>query len=415
MSKNSEGGLSSVQVRPLIVIGQPGDRRTEGIQSALDKLSLPPAVIVPFADALGGEGVLEKAARGLSGAPLLRMESPGGSFEIEKALIALGAPDAAREVDDALHPLPDHPHLSPLSAASALRLPELPGVLHHPGQWFRGYCRLLASLRREVKTALPEARWLNDPQDIALMTDKRRTQEALARAGVAVPRTIGGETPPDNYELLREAMAAEGVHRVFVKLASGSAASGVIAYQVNPVTGAEIAMTTIGVESYVTRPPVYYNSGKLKRYTDSGEIAAIVNWLYRHGAHAEQWIAKRRVGGQACDIRQLVAGGEAGHAVVRASKTPVTNLHLRSQRLNPAEAGLSPEVQERVQCIARQTAAVFPASFSMGVDVLVSEGAQRCYVADVNPFGDLLYGVRHEGLTPYEWEMSLLFGRSGGV
>lgn len=334
---------------------------------------------------------------------------------MEKALIALGAPDAAREGDDVLHPLPDHPGSYPLSAASALRLPELPGVLHHPGQWFRGYCRLLARLRREAETALPGAEWLNDPKDIALMTDKRRTQEVLAHAGVAVPRIIGGDAAPTDYESLRKAMASEGIYRVFVKLASGSAASGVIAYQVNPVTGAEIAMTTIGVESYVTRPPVYYNSGKLKRYTDSGEIAAILNWLYRHGAHAEQWIAKRRVGGLACDIRQLVAGGKAGHAVVRASKTPVTNLHLRSQRMNAAEAGLSPEVQEQVRSIAGRTAAVFPASFSMGIDVLVSEGAQRCYVADVNPFGDLLYGARHEGLTPYEWEMSLLFGRSGGA
>jgi glutathione synthase/RimK-type ligase-like ATP-grasp enzyme len=372
--------------------------------------------VVSYADVLQGVGALVRAAQALESPPLLRLESPGGSFQTEKALIALGAPDAAVEGDDTLHPLPDHPGSYPLSASSALRLPELPGVLHHPGQWFRGYCRLLAKLRREAETALPGAKWLNDPKDIALMTDKRRTQEALTLAGVAVPRIIGGAAAlPTDYETLREAMAAERIYRVFVKLASGSAASGVIAYQVNPVTGAEIAVTTIGVERYVTRPPVYYNSGKLKRYTESGEIAAIVNWLYKHGAHAEQWIAKRRVRGLSCDIRQLVAGGKAGHAVVRASKTPVTNLHLRSQRMDAGEAGLSTEVQEQVRRIALQAAAVFPSSFSMGIDVLVSEGAQRCYVADVNPFGDLLYGVRHEGLTPYEWEMSLLFGRSGGA
>lgn len=407
----------------MVVFGQPGDKRTEGIQAALKALSLPPAAIVPYAALLGGETGLADAVDGLGESllrladtvdgvaepPLLRLESPGGSFETERALIALGAPDAA-EGDDELHPLPVHPEFHPISKASALRLPELPGVLHHPGQWFRGYCRLLAKLSREAKELMPGATWHNDPRDIALMTDKRRTQLALAQAGVEVPRRIGGERPPVDYETLRAAMASEGVWRLFVKLASGSAASGVIAYQVNPVTGAEIAITTIGVERYTTRPPVYYNSGKPKRYTDGGEIAAMINWLYRHGAYAERWVAKRRVQqGGACDIRQLVAGGEAGHAVVRASSAPVTNLHLRSKRLTLDEAGFSPDVQERVRDISLRTAAVFPASFSMGIDVLVSEGAERCYVADVNPFGDLLYGVKHKGLTPYEWELARWF------
>jgi hypothetical protein len=200
------------------------------------------------------------------------------------------------------------------------------------------------------------------------------------------------------------------MHRVFIKLATGSAASGVIAYQRHPSTGAEIAITTIGIERYAARPPIFYNAGKLRRYTDSADIAAIVDWLYRHGAYAEQWIAKRGFDGRAFDIRQLVVAGEPCHAIARVSSTPITNLHLRSERMSPEQAGLSPESIERVRCIAAGAVGAFPRSAVAGIDVLVSEGSERCYVADVNPFGDLLYGARHEGMDPYEWEMRKLFG-----
>lgn len=187
--------------------------------------------------------------------PLLRLESPGGSFETERALIALGAPDAP-DADDSLHPYGGQPDLRPLSFKTAGALKDMPGVLHHPSQWFRGYCRLLARIQREAAQLLPSARWTNHPGEIAAMTDKRRTQQILAAAGVPIPRPLrssSGQAPVD-YASLRGLMLSQRMHRVFIKLASGSAASGVIAYQLHPATGAEVAVTTIGVESYITRP-----------------------------------------------------------------------------------------------------------------------------------------------------------------
>lgn len=344
--------------------------------------------------------------------PLLRLESPGGSFETERALIALGAPDAP-DADDSLHPYGGQPDLRPLSFKAAGALKDMPGVLHHPSQWFRGYCRLLARIQREAAQLLPSARWTNHPGEIAAMTDKRRTQQILAAAGVPIPRPLrssSGQAPVD-YASLRGLMLSQRMHRVFIKLASGSAASGVIAYQLHPATGAEVAVTTIGVESYITRPPVYYNSGKLRRYTDSALLAGIINWLYRHGAYAEQWIPKPGAGGQSFDIRQLVVAGVACHSVARVSSTPITNLHLRSRRMTPAEAGLTEDMQAEVRHTAEQSLAAFPRSSVAGIDVLLGSTG-RTYTADVNPFGDLLYDVEYHGCSTYEWEMKQLSGRN---
>jgi hypothetical protein len=429
--------------QPLIVFCNPGDRRSEGIQQARSRLGLPPAVLIPYAGLLQGQPLADllEQARQIPGpldgpgqarqmrqanpdrvsrwqsrpaapspdtAPLLRLESPSGSFGIERALIALGAPDVP-DPDDSLHPYGSQPDLRPLSFKTAGALKDMPGVLHHPSQWFRGYCRLLARIQREARQLLPASRWTNDPGEIAAMTDKRRTQQILAAAGVPVPRPLsgcGGQVPVDCASL-RELMLSQRMHRVFIKLASGSAASGVIAYQLNPATGAEAAVTTIGVENYISRPPVYYNSGKLRRYTDSALLAGIINWLYRHGAYAEQWIPKPGGSGQSFDIRQLVVAGRACHAVARVSTTPITNLHLRSRRMTPAEAGLTEDMQLQIRQTAEQSLAAFPRSSVAGIDVLVGSSG-RTYTADVNPFGDLLYDVEYHGCSTYEWEMKQL-------
>ena len=152
---------------PLVVFCQPGDRRSAGIQQARSRLGMPPALLIPYAGLLEGQpladlleqAVQQQAADGApeqaglhspapghhrlefpdrrSGGhsaqgsaaeaqrllpdstggsfsvpavpgsaacpPLLRLESPGGSFALERALIALGAPDAP-DADDSLHP-----------------------------------------------------------------------------------------------------------------------------------------------------------------------------------------------------------------------------------------------------------------------------------------------------------------------
>ncbi|TYP79215.1 STM4014 family protein [Paenibacillus methanolicus] len=396
---------------PMIIVGNPDNKRTRGVQEARLAAGLPPAVVLPYLELLKGKSIAEQVAMteafANDRAPLIRIDAPGEDFEVERCLIALGAPDA-EDQDDRLLPLGELDAAQPLSVQAAGRLREHPGQLYHPSQWYRGYTRLLATIERDAKMLWPEARYVNEPSAIAGMFDKRYTHRVMTEAGVPVPRRLADPAELPDYEALRETMRARRMPRVFVKLATGSGACGIVAYQVNPATGAEIAITTIGIENYVAKPPVYYNALKPRRYTDSVLIRQVINWLLRHGAHAEQWIAKASVNDRPFDIRQLVVGGEACHGLARISRTPFTNLHLRSERRSLDAMGLRSELVQSVREIAERATAAFAGASIAGVDVLLSAGSLRPYVLDVNPFGDLLYRVAHEGLGTYEWELRKL-------
>ncbi|WP_179032689.1 STM4014 family protein [Paenibacillus kribbensis] len=418
---------------PFILFGNPGNRRTTGLQAARSKLKLPPAVEVSYRDVLrairekrslgelmaqiaaqatsdhvhGSVYVQQSLVRVLAGhagsSPLLRLDAPGESFEVERELIALGAPDA--EGDDSLLPCSEWTQGKRISAAEARCLQEQHGRIWHPAQWFRGYCRLLAWLRHEAALLWPLARWMNDPAEVAVMFDKRRCSVVLSKAGIKVPPVL---LPSDGVFCepadLHTAMKVSGFHRVFVKIFCGSGASGVMAYQIHPQTQAELAVTTIGTE-IVQGQRVYYNAGRLRRYTDKQDIHAILGWLCMEGVHVERWIPKATLNRRVYDVRQLVCGGEACHAVLRLSRSPITNLHLRNERLLLEEAGLSPGTVESIQLTAEAAMSVFPASSVAGLDVLVPAHGGHPYILDVNPFGDLLYRVKHQGWNPYEWEM----------
>lgn len=399
----------------MFVIGNPGNRRTAALQQARNNLGLSPAVELSYMDLLQGKSSLTEVVESnyaQFGAipPLLRIDAPGEQFEVEVAMIALGAPDARRtDGDERLLPyghLPDSQHLL---MNHALSLKEKKGKLYHPSQWFRGYGRLLARLDTEARGIWGEhTRWLNDPAEIISMFDKRHTHEVLSAAGIPVPKRLAVPEEILDYDSLHEQMNSKRMHRVFIKLASGSGACGVIAYQINPRTGAEVAITSLGVENYIAKPPLYYNVKKLQRYTDRSIIKPIINWLLLHGAHTEQWIAKASFGDRTFDIRQLVVSGEACHRVARVSRTPITNLHLLSERYDLEKIGLAEDAQEAVKHTAEAVAAVYSHSAIAGIDVLLSSGSQKPYVVDVNPFGDLLYGVNYQGYDAYEWELRRL-------
>src|SRR4051794_33117163 len=77
----------------LVVVANPGCRRVALLQAALDRCGLPAATVVPYLDLLAGRVTMEEVVRA---GTVLRIESPGRDFEVERALLAKGA-----RVDDA--------------------------------------------------------------------------------------------------------------------------------------------------------------------------------------------------------------------------------------------------------------------------------------------------------------------------
>ncbi|SFF28674.1 Glutathione synthase/RimK-type ligase, ATP-grasp superfamily [Paenibacillus algorifonticola] len=398
---------ATASVQPYLLIGNPGNKRTLGLQAARQKLGLPPAIVLPYSDLLNrsihlGESIRQAATNSqpLEGKPIIiRLEAPGENPLVERELIAWGAEfeGSRKDLTSGLS----------VTAAKALRLPEEYGRILYPGQWYRGYCRLLAELREAAQQSDSPIRWVNDPADVAVMFDKRRCQQLLSQNGVPTPAMPAPAGSIRDYESLLAAVQSSRMNRLFIKLAYGSGASGIIAYQRHPVTGSEIAITTIGVEQH-NDEQLYYNSGKLQRYTDHATIRLIIDWLCREGAQIERWIEKDSIDGSSYDIRQLVVNGSPCHALARLSRTPITNLHLRNERRLITDGMLSAILKEQVEHTAVSALAAFNGSTVAGIDVLVQKKRGLTYICDVNPFGDLLYHAEHKGMNTYEWQMSLL-------
>ncbi|WP_164783274.1 STM4014 family protein [Paenibacillus amylolyticus] len=392
------------QDQPFLLIGNPDNRRTQGLQEARHRLGLKPAVVLPYAQLLQnwrhGRTIADTVDFNLP-VPLIRIDAPGEDWDVERELLFLGAMNDSSTLTAGMG-------TEAFSAEQALALEQEWGRIYAPAQWFRGWKACLDRIGRESREIWSEVRFMNDPADIQLMFDKRTCQQHLSSHGVDVPPALQFSQPIRDYMDLRSSMKSAEMHRVFVKLAYGSGASGVVAYQVNPRTGDEIAVTTMGMEQSRGKT-IFFNEGRLRKYTRSEEIATLMNWLCVEGAQIERWMPKATLDQRAYDIRQLVAGGQAGHAIMRLSHTPITNLHLRNERMLPAEAGLDEQRMSLIRLAAQAAMSAFPNSWSAGIDVLLTSGSNlRAYVLDVNPFGDLLYRVEHHGLGTYEWEMELL-------
>ncbi len=415
--------------KDLLLISNPDNRRTAGIQEARRQMGMKPATVLSYENLLRTwrrGGGLAELVEFISPSPLIRLDAPGEDWEVERGLLHLGATDYEgfdgtvlstpspsfegwkfSSPNEAISSVKRSPGES-FSAEAALTLEQQWGRIYAPAQWFRGWKVCLDRIAREAREVWPGVQFWNDPAEIGNMFDKRECQLHLMRHGISVPSILPSSEPIQCWEQLRAAMDASRMHRVFIKLACGSAASGVVAYQVNPRTGVEIAVTTVGMETSQGQT-LFYNEGKLQKYTHPEEIRTLLDWLCAEGAQIERWMPKAMLDQRVYDIRQLVMAGQAGHAVMRLSRTPITNLHLRNERMLPAEAGLPDPHMSMIQRVARDTMLAFPNSWSAGIDVMLTSGMEpRAYVLDVNPFGDLLYRVRHQELTPYEWEMKLL-------
>lgn len=343
------------------VVGNPENRRTALFADAVRGAAHPAPRVLPWREVLD-------VGYGFEPGEFVRIDSPGENAEVDRLL--RGAGDPARVEGSAL--------------------------------WYR---RFTAAVREVAAAAhragaVPSA----DPEDVAVMFDKRRCHARLAAAGVPVPPALTG--PVGGWEDLRDGLRDAGVPRAFMKAAHGSSASGVVALA---VAGPGRVRATTSVET--TDDGRLFNSLRVRHYTTEPQVAALVDALAPDGLHVERWLPKASLGGRAADLRVVVVAGRATHAVVRTSRHPMTNLHLGGARgdlcaartaIRAAGGALDDALR-----LAERAAACFPGTLCVGVDILPATGWRRFAVGEVNAFGDLLPrltglpGSGAEGLDTY--------------
>lgn len=357
------------------VVGTAGNRRVTMFADAVRAAGLPAPRVVPWADVLR-DGGAEFAAD-----ELVRVDSPGEQPEVD--LLLRGVADPTRVEGSA--------------------------------RWYTGFTAALGTLRGGIRLA--------DDADLAVLFDKRLCHGVLRAAGVPVPESP--TSGPDGaavrgWDDLRELMRTHRMPRVFVKLAHGSSASGVLAVE---TAGRGRVRATTSVE---TAPDgALHNSLRVRRYEDERRIARIVDALAPDGLHVERWVPKASQGGRAADLRIVVVAGRATHAVVRTSRSPMTNLHLGGARGDLDAVRRAAEAAgadwRHLTAAAERAAACFPRTLCVGVDVLPSVDWRRAFVAEVNAFGDLLPrltglpGSGAEGLDTYGAQVAAALRRYGGV
>jgi glutathione synthase/RimK-type ligase-like ATP-grasp enzyme len=353
------------------VIGIPGNRRVALFAAAARAAGLPPPRVVPWQDVLRGEFALEPAT-------VVRIESPGEDPEVDRALRSADAPA---------------PH----------------GQIQDFGRWYRGFVCALRRLDGRL-ACTPGAIALNQPRDIEVMFDKRRCHALLDGAGVPVPPAL---PPVAGYDDLRARLRDAGWSRAFVKPRYGSSASGVVALATAP--GRVRATTSVELVWAGAAGVELYNSLRVRTYERERDVAAIVDALAPQGLHVERWLPKAGFGGRVVDLRVVVIAGRPTHVVVRASASPMTNLHLGNQRgdLQRLRAAIGERVFEAAMATCVRVAERFPGTLHVGVDLLLAPGWRRHAVAEVNAFGDLLPGLLASGRDTYAEQVHALMSRSG--
>lgn len=370
--------------RRMVLIGNPENRRVSLFCAAARKLGVAPQVVAY--EELLAEGGLDKLRTFITPEPpLMRIESPGENSAVESALIRLGGTTIGADAEEIAR------------AASAA---HEHGRIAAPRLWYAGYCELLLRLEREF----PDARWMNHPAEIALMFDKAACGAVLRERGLAMPEALATSRELSSYDEVRAALDAAGWRRAFLKLRSGSSASGVIAWErsagrVRATTSVELVREAEEIK--------LFNSLRVRTYQEEGAIADIVNALCREGLHVERWLPKAGLQRRAFDLRVLLIGGRVRHLVMRTSRGPITNLHLGNQRGDLAAlfAHWPREAQQAAWGSCTRAAAAFPRSLYCGIDLLLLPNFARHAILELNAFGDLLPGVLSEGEDTYTAEL----------
>ena len=255
--------------------------------------------------------------------------------------------------------------------------------------------------------------FLNKPEDILALLDKRACKRRLAEAGIPVTEELDGigravfpmaETLDSvgqavlpvaetldgvgRADLLLDSMERRRIFQVFIKPVCGSGAAGAAAFRWQPRSGRMI-LYTCAMENPETGRLV--NTKRLRRFTDRKQVLSMIGRLLELGCIVERWYAKAEHNGFSYDLRAVVQDGRMDFILARLSSGPITNLHLNNHPLKRDALGLPRHVMEDVEQLCIRAAGCYPELRSVGIDVLLEKGSLRPRIIELNGQGDLIY------------------------
>lgn len=358
-----------------LILGNPQNRRVGLFAEALAEAGQPAPEVVSWLDSLRDPRVLENVGQGER---LLRIDSYGENFEVERELLRRGGFKDAMTID------------------------ERKGEVIAPALAHLGFQSVLKDLSA-LFAKRPEWTLLNFPEEIDEFFDKRRTQRRYLAAGIPVPEFL--EEVPSSAEELLEVVRAKKWRQVFVKPAMGSSASGVLLVLLS-AKGAAIR-TSLEWDA-----PRWFNNLKLSHYRTPAEVRRALDFILSQGAQVERAIPKAKLNGAFFDCRVLCIAGEPRFVVVRQNSHEITNLHLGGWRgdLDALKAAMPKKSWEAAMDSCRKVAGLYR-QLQVGMDLMFEPNFEH-RVIEANAFGDLLPNLTLDGLSVYRWEIREALKRS---
>jgi len=356
-------------VKPWLLLANPQNRRVTLFAEALAEAGHPAPQVISWLEYLRDPRVLEAVP---DDERLVRVDSFGEDFEVEKLLLARGGfPNAATLVENR-------------------------GEVIAPRVAHEGFLEVLSQLGKLVAKR-PRWRLLNALDEISELFDKRRTSRRFRDAGIPVPDFLD-EVPTEPGALL-DAARARGWKQLFVKPSMGSSASGVLLVSLTART-AEIR-TSLEWDA-----PRWFNNLKLSHYRTKEAVHRALGFVLAQGAQVELAIPKATLDEAFFDLRVLCIAGEPRFIVVRQNRHPITNLHLGGWRgdVEKLRAAMQPAQWDAMLETCRRTAGLYR-SLHVGLDVMFEPGFDRHRVIEANAFGDLLPNLTLDGKSVYRWEI----------
>lgn len=151
-----------------------------------------------------------------------------------------------------------------------------------------------------------------------------------------------------------------------------------------------------------------YNSLKIQRFTDLEDIRDLIDELCLEQIHVEKWLPKASMKhGTTFDLRVVVIDSQARHFVVIESRSPLSNLHLGNRCGDGKQliSALGTSAWQEVRKTCEQAATLYPGSFQIGVDILLTLGFRQQAILELNAFSNLLPGILHQEWDTYQFEV----------